>query len=58
MLALGASVVLMIIGIIMVVIGKSTNFDANINKALYIVGIILFFVGLIFLALNLVGITI
>lgn len=58
MLALGASIVLMIIGIIMVVIGKSTNFDANINKALYIVGIILFFVGIIFLALNLVGITI
>ncbi len=58
MLALGASIVLMVVGIIMVVIGKSTNFDANINKALYIVGIILFFVGIIFLALNLVGIVI
>jgi hypothetical protein len=58
MLALGASIVLMIIGIIMVVIAKSTNFDANINKALYIVGIILFIVGIIFLALNLIGIVI
>ena len=58
MLALGGAIVLMIIGIIMVVIGKSTNFDPNINKGLYIVGIILFFVGIIFLALNLLGIVI
>jgi hypothetical protein len=58
MIELGASIVLMVIGVIMVVIGKATNFDANINKALYIVGIILFLVGIIFLALNLVGITV
>jgi hypothetical protein len=58
MIELGASIVLMVVGIIMIVIAKATNFDVNINKALYIVGIILFIVGIIFLALNLVGITV
>jgi hypothetical protein len=58
MIALGASIVLIIVGIIMLVIGKSTNFDPNVNKALYIVGLILFFVGLLFLVLNLFGIVI
>ncbi|HET6717112.1 MAG TPA: hypothetical protein VFG90_08265 [Nitrososphaeraceae archaeon] len=48
----------MVVGIIMIIVGKSTNFDANVNKALYIVGLILFIIGIIFLALNLVGITI
>jgi hypothetical protein len=58
MIALGASIILLIVGIAMIIVGKKANIDVNVDKALYIVGIILFIIGLIFLALNLVGITI
>ncbi|MDF2736332.1 MAG: hypothetical protein K0S93_188 [Nitrososphaeraceae archaeon] len=58
MIALGASVILMVIGIIMIAVGKSANIDPNVNKALYVVGLILFFVGILFLVLNLLGIAI
>ena len=58
MIALGASVILLIVGVIMIVVGKRANIDPNIDKALYIVGLILFFIGLLFLVLNLLGIVI
>jgi hypothetical protein len=58
MIALGASIILLIIGVIMIVVGRSANIDPNVNKALYIVGLILFFIGLLFLVLNLLGIVI
>jgi hypothetical protein len=58
MIALGASVILMVIGVIMIIVGKLGKIDVNVDKGLYIVGLILFFVGILFLALNLLGVVI
>lgn len=49
------SILLMIVGIALILIGRLVPIQSAVNTALYIIGVLLFVIGIIFLLISLLG---
>ena len=54
-ISLENSIILMVVGIIMIIIGRAVAIHGAVNQALVIIGAVLFIIGIIFLVIVLLG---